>query len=337
MKIVAEKSLVWSYEIRKFENVLRSIETQYFEIKAKEQTTEIESFCQKYCLEIPPIYNVFRWWKTEVLKHLLLLKKLISQVDEQLINPFWIALSSVCLDCANIHRNHPTISFDDNHKREIDVWFEFNQKIKRIITDLTDLEKVGGINDDNPTKVYLGDSTKLDKTLPLTTTIDRVITSPPYPNRFSYIHTTRPQLFFMDVIKDAKTATDIDIDAIGGTWGRATSILDREPLQPNDEIADILQIFGDELLPKSLLMGNYAIKYFNMMHEHIKSLKPFVSKRFKGVYVVGNSRLYDIEIHTEIILAKIFQREGFNVDTIMMFRKRGGKSKLFETGVCVSI
>jgi tRNA G10 N-methylase Trm11 len=332
LQSVSEKCLSWHHEIEALQKILQNIETQYFEIR-KKANTDFETFCQKYKLEVPPIHNVFRWWQEDVLKDLLLLKKLVYQVEEKHLNPFWTALSSVCLDCANIHRNHPTISFDDKHKRKIDVWREFSEKTNRIFCDLKEVSKA---ELKNLSKVFLGDSTKIEEIL-TTEKIDRIITSPPYPNRFSYIHTTRPQLFFMDVIKDAKTATDIDIDAIGGTWGRATSILDKEFLQPNAEIRNILQVFINELQPKSLLMCNYAIKYFNLMHNHIKSVKSFLSENFKGVYVVGNSRLYGVEIHTEIILAKIFEREGFKVDKIMMFRKRGGKSKLFETGVCVSI
>lgn len=330
---VSEKSLEWNYKTEDLQKIVQEIKDSYLEIKREEEKTEIEDFCRKFDLEIPPIHNAFRWWRKEVLKDLLILKKLIFQVEPQFLNPFWIALSAVCLDCANIHRNHPTISFDDNHNRQIDVWTEFSGKINRI---LNDLKSVNQLKINNLATVKLGDSTQIEKILK-NEKIDRIITSPPYPNRFSYIHTTRPQLFFMDIINNAKKATDIDIDAIGGTWGRATSILDKEPLPPNTEIADILQIFMDDLQPKSLLMCNYAIKYFNLTHNHIKSLRPFLSDKFKGVYVVGNSRLYDVEIHTEIILSKIFQREGFTIDKIMMFRKRGGKSKLFETGVCISI
>ena len=42
------------------------------------------------------------------------------------------------------------------------------------------------------------------------------------------------------------------------------------------------------------------------------------------------------KIEREIILAKIFEKEGFTFDKIVIFRKRGGKAKLYETGVCVS-
>lgn len=57
--------------------------------------------------------------------------------------------------------------------------------------------------------------------------------------------------------------------------------------------------------------------------------------RFKGVYVVGNSRLSGVEIFTECILAKLFRHEGFEVEKIVSFRKRGGKKRLYETAIFV--
>ena len=84
-------------------------------------------------------------------------------------------------------------------------------------------------------------------------------------------------------------------------------------------------------------MCNYATKYFNMMDDHIKELRTRVNKGFRGVYVVGNSRLSGVEIYTEIILGRIFEKQGFNFDKVVVFRKRGGKKNLYETGVIVSL
>ena len=83
-------------------------------------------------------------------------------------------------------------------------------------------------------------------------------------------------------------------------------------------------------------MCNYATKYFLMLDKHIKSLKKIIKKNnFKGCYIVGNSRLSGIEIYTETILSKIFQINGFKIEKIIIFRKRGGKKELFETAVIV--
>ncbi len=72
---------------------------------------------------------------------------------------------------------------------------EFQNKIKEIIKDL---KKVSAINVIIPAEIFLGDSTRIENVIK-NKRFDRIITSPPYPNRFSYIHTTRPQLFFYGV------------------------------------------------------------------------------------------------------------------------------------------
>ena len=72
------------------------------------------------------------------------------------------------------------------------------------------------------------------------------------------------------------------------------------------------------------------------MAEHIRELDKITTANFRGTYVVGNSRLKDVEILTDVLLAKIFDIEGFNVDQLLVLRKRGGKKELYETAICVS-
>lgn len=330
---VTKWSLKWDHDIEYLKSIKSSIHKKFLANSKKAKDLTIEDFVTTFKLEIPKIHQPFRWWKEYVIKDLLILKKIVYElVEEENIGIFNIILSVISLDCANIHRNHPTISFDDNHTREINVWDEFEQNFNKIVKDLTEVQTIKKLK---KAKIINGDSTKLTKYLK-GIKIDKLITSPPYPNRFSYIHTTRPQLFFMDLLDNAKEATELDLQAIGGTWGRATSVLMKDYLEPNKEIKDILD-YIPELKEKTLLMCNYATKYFNMMHDHIKELKKNVNPGFKGVYVVGNSRLSGVEICTEIILGKIFEREGFKFDKVAVFRKRGGKKKLYETGVCVSL
>lgn len=330
---ITKWSLDWNIDIDKFKLDKTIIENAYIKEVKKYKKLDVEQYSLKKNIEIPRIHNVFRWWQKEVLKELMILKNVISSVgSSEFINLYNIILSVISLDCANVHRNHPTISFDDNHERNIDVWSEFSANFNKISKDLIE---VSDLKDIKKATIIKGDSTKLSEYLN-GYKIDKLITSPPYPNRFSYIHTTRPQLFFMNLIEDASEATELDIKAIGGTWGRATSLLQKEFIEPNKEIVAFLD-YIPELKPKNLLMCNYATKYFNMMHEHIKQLKQYANHGFRGVYVVGNSRLSGVEIYTEIILGKIFEKEGFIFDKIVVFRKRGGKKKLYETGVCISL
>lgn len=72
-------------------------------------------------------------------------------------------------------------------------------------------------------RAFLGDSRLLD-TLP-NVKYSCVITSPPYPNRMSYIRELRPYMYWLGFLCDGRQAGELDWKAIGGTWGCATSNL----------------------------------------------------------------------------------------------------------------
>jgi hypothetical protein len=282
---------------------------------------------------LPDIHDVFRWWKPGVLKNLLIAKALMRSPEFVPISHYlWLAINSAALECANIHRNHPTITFHDDHKRNIDVVNTICAELSDIDKDLKALPEMQ-LRNDKLSTVQLANSCN-----PITTTehFNCVITSPPYPNRFSYVHQTRPQLHFMGIIHNRRDATEIDLQTVGGTWGRATSNLMKEFIAPPSHLREALD-YIDELQPKNLLMCNYATKYFLDLNSHIVNLRRAVAAGFRGAYVVGNSRLSGVEIFTEVILARLFELNGFSVDEIVVFRKRGGRKRLYETAVCVSI
>ncbi len=327
---VGNKSLKWdnSY-LHLFNTYLNEI---YNLIEKSEQNT-IEDIVHIFNTRIPIIYNVFRWWQKNVLKNLIISREVMLKTKYLSIKDYlWVAINKACLDCANIHRNHPTITFDDNHKRKINVFYEIKNNLEMIYHDLVNLSKEE-ISFSKLGRVDLGDSTNNLKQH-IEQPVDFIITSPPYPNRYSYIHQTRPQLHFMELLDNIREATEIDLRAIGGTWGRATSVLQKELIPVPDDIKPYL-CYYDELKNKNKLMCNYATKYFIYMWNHIKLVKQTTKNKFQGAYIVGNSRLSGIEIFTESILGKIFQHEEFKVDKIISFRKRGGKKRLYETAICI--
>lgn len=79
---------------------------------------------------------------------------------------------------------------------------------------------------DNPKgtgNVLIGDSRHVSATVQ--GKYDLLITSPPYPNRMSYIRELRPYMYWLGYIETGRDAGDLDWAAIGGTWGIATSRL----------------------------------------------------------------------------------------------------------------
>lgn len=326
---VGNKSLKWdTTHLDKIEKYIAEISN----LLNNYENSTITDIVNLLNTRIPIIHNVFRWWQQKVLKDLILCREVMLKPEYLSVRDYlWIALNKACLDCANIHRNHPTISFDDNHQREIDVLHEVVSNLEMLCDDLRNLRKEE-ICFSEHNYIILGNSTNNLKNQ-LTHSVDFIITSPPYPNRYSYVHQTRPQLHFMEVLDDIKQATEIDLQAIGGTWGRATSVLQNHLIETPLEIKHYLCYY--EELKRNTLMCNYATKYFINMWQHIKALKEVKSGKFRGAYVVGNSRLSGVEIFTETILGKLFRHEGFEVEKIISFRRRGGKKRLYETAVCI--
>jgi hypothetical protein len=330
LKEVGNKSLLWSIsQLDLFDEYIRESD----ELLGEYNENSIEDVTEKFNTRLPIIHNVFRWWKKDALRDLIICRELIFQDKySPIFNYLWLAVNKAALDCANIHRNHPTITFDDDHQRKIDVYFEITENLKTIKGDLLSLS-ADELSFSNLNSIVLGNST-CDLENQIYERVDFVITSPPYPNRYSYVHQTRPQLHFMELLEDIRQATEIDLNAVGGTWGRATSILQNSLISVPDEIMPFLSYY-EELKEKSVLMCNYATKYFIDLLSHIRALKKVVNGNFRGAYVVGNSRLSDVEIFTEVVLGKIFELEGFKVEKIISFRKRGGRQRLYETAVCV--
>ena len=329
---VGEYSLVWDRhrvnDLREFQNVLK-FQLSAFSKKSLEETLKILS------ASLPNIHDVFRWWNPTVLRDLIVARELVRcesflSVKENL----WLALNSASIDCANIHRNHPTITFDDTHNREISV---MDTVIARLIEQTKDLMSLSEreLTNSKLGQVELRDACQnLPDSHPCLRGVTNVITSPPYPNRYSYVHQTRPQLHFMEVINERGEATDIDLLTVGGTWGRATSNLAKKLIVPEREIAECLDYYA-ALREQSVLMCNYATKYFLDLNRHITEMRRWAGSGFRGVYIIGNSRLKGVEVFAESILARLFEINGFTVEKMLVFRKRGGRKRLYETAVVI--
>jgi DNA methylase len=299
----------------------------------KRRESSVEEVSRDLATPIPDIHDVFRWWKPEVLRDLIIAKACAREKRFQpLERVLWLAITETSLACANIHRNHPTITFDDGHDRVIDVHAELRRELLEIAEDVSALTPEQ-ISWSDRSEVRLEDSCSPSSPLAVVT---HVITSPPYPNRYSYVHQTRPQLHFMDILETRRCATDIDLKTVGGTWGAATSMLTKSLIVPPEAVRPALS-YWDALSRESVLMCNYATKYFLDLERHLRSLRPMLVPGARCAYVVGNSRLSGVEIYTETILARLFQLTGFEVEKIILFRKRGGRKRLYETAVVARV
>ena len=156
-----------------------------------------------------------------------------------------------------------------------------------------------------------------------------VITSPPYVNRMSYVRELRPYMYWLGYLEQASDAGELDWQAIGGTWGSATSrvaVWQNKRKSPLDE----LDALTAKISRESDVLGRYVAKYFFDMLLHVKSLSGIVASGGEVHYVVGNSKFFDVVVPVERLFADIFERSGFRDAQVTTLRKRTSKRELYE-------
>ena len=194
---------------------------------------------------IPQIFNIERWWSSYTLKVLASLRTaLVRQFGEPEENDeysiVWIAFCRLIIETSSAAFNHVSMSFSDivtNHK--IECIEELFLSILEFILKAAEKNILGSA------KVLKVDSRNITNLGNFR--VNKVITSPPYPNRISYIRELRPYMYWTKFIDKAKEAGELDWLAIGGTWGIATSRLNSWSIE-------------EEALPKTIFSSVDKIK-----------------------------------------------------------------------------
>jgi hypothetical protein len=158
-----------------------------------------------------------------------------------------------------------------------------------------------------------------------------VITSPPYPNRMSYIRELRPYMYWLGYLHDARDAGELDWQAIGGTWGVATSNVGKwEPNGRAEVPFDGFDTILAAIAERSPVLSKYVHKYFCDMVAHVAQLFAVIRPGGSVHYIVGNSKFYDVMLPVEQIYAALFASAGFIDVETRVIRKRTSKKELYE-------
>jgi len=284
----------------------------------------------------PPIRNIERWWHAPALRFLRVVKRGIEDYRDQASSEDVIDLLYVCfcrtlIKISNAAFNHQSVSFDDSRQLNL---FDETKRYKAIFSrDVALVAKSAQFNPSIISHIIEGDARCVDEHL--SAKVDLVITSPPYPNRMSYIRELRPYMYWMGYLEKAREAGELDWQAIGGTWGAATSRL--SDWQRNEAIGyypeyfkAILRQIEDDENKSGRKMANYVARYFEDIAEHFKSLVRVLNPGAMVHYVVGNSTFYGVLVPVERLYQEIMTSVGFSEVNIETVRKRNSKKELYE-------
>jgi hypothetical protein len=283
----------------------------------------------------PPLHQIEKWWSGRTLASLARGMEIIRSEKGPTGDLLRIAFCRTMIERANVSFGHQSMSFKKpedalsllpDAEDERDVATAWSKAVEAI---------AGAARSDilvEP-KPVLCDARDL-RTALKPNTYGCVITSPPYPNRMSYIRELRPYMYWLGYLEDGRAAGELDWLAIGGTWGCATSNVAKwTPSTPVEipykgftEIIGAITATG----PKAKVLGRYVAKYFHDMVGHCESLFAVTAPGGAVHYIVGNSKFYDVMLPVEGIYAAMFESVGFKNVEIKTIRKRTSKKELFE-------
>jgi hypothetical protein len=294
-----------------------------------------ESNAAKYLADnadyVPRIHKVERWWTPANLMQLVCLRRMLLNFKADPIHYDLLRMGvlGILIPVSNAKHNHVSLTFAEHPLHTVNIVCVIGEQYRKMIEDL---RAVSGLPRSEVT-IYSGNSKEASSVLPKSQKVTAVITSPPYPNRFSYARETRPHLFFFDFIKDAGCVGEMETDAIGGTWGKATSVLINGVKPANKIVADLLQSHLAPVRDGGALMASYVTKYFNDIYTHAGEVAKVCAKHAQLAYVVGNSKFFENPLASDEILASIFAHFGFTLHRIDRMRRRQSKSGLYEAVV----
>ena len=330
LHFVCEISLKWTLDPAELRKDLLAIQDHVQETKLRRIG---EASLEDLGLTPPPIHNPFRWWREDVLLDLLTVLAAIDSVPSRHEHRqfFRLALAGVLVpDLTNVTLGRLQLHFINRQDDEINVWKTFQSHALTMVDDLSEVALLKGLG---AAQVFHTDSTNpvLDSGLPL---VDRVVTSPPYPNRYSYVWNTRPHLYLLGFFENAKQASTLDLSTIGGTWGTATSVLGKGSIEPKYPVIErAVSPVTKEIGASDRLMANYVMKYFNLLAQQIVALDEMIASDGQVAYVVGCSRIKGVYVETDVLLAEIFEGLGYRVKKIERFRRRHSGQDLHESTV----
>lgn len=280
----------------------------------------------------PNLFKIEKWWSPGALHAMKVLRYLIDVYEGQTRNLLDVAFCRTLIACSNAAFNHQSMSFKGSTAET--ALFDFDEAelaFARYENEVSQLVESARFDLSGKASVCEGDSRDVIKNLQ---PADFVLTSPPYVNRMSYIRELRPYMYWLRYLDQASDAGNLDWQAIGGTWGTATSKLNSwkptEPTPIDDTLGAVTGMILRDGGKNGSLLANYVTKYHHDMWLHFKSITKHVKPGGQVSYIIGNSMFYGHEIPAQEWYAVMLHALGYQSVQIEVIRKRNSNKALFE-------
>lgn len=172
--------------------------------------------------------------------------------------------------------------------------------------------------------------------------VDLLITSPPYLNNYHYNRNTRPHLYWLGFAQNPGDFKSLEEANFGKYW---QTVRDQKPIAldfalPESDLAERLEAMREIGLEKGNYGGsgwaNYAASYFNDCARFARATAKVLRPGGTALVVIGNSILQGIQIATDQYLSQIAAINGLDAIEIHIPRATRIGNSIIQSQVRVA-
>ena len=307
--IVEDAAEVIGFDLNPLAILIATAKTTKYNLDSLHQ--EIEQFEEKLLsikdYEVPQFTILESWFKQEQIISLAKLKEAIDLIEDEKNKLFFTLILSETIRDVSLTRNGEfklyKIPVEKREAFNPDVYLVFMDKLRKKYHKLETFYRQTGFSD-KKTKVVIHHKSLEEGDL-LDKSVDLVVTSPPYGDS----HTTVAYGQFSRLSNEwlgHENAVHIDRNLMGG--GAVANNLGAFGISELDDAISEIEVAETNSKTKRL---PYVQSFYKDYEDSIKTVARTVKKGGYVLYLVGNRRVRDVELPTDIITARMFEKYSF--------------------------
>lgn len=290
-------------------------------------------------IDAPDFLKSEKHFKPKILKNLELLKGRIFSFtpmtdDEQIaLNLIKVAFASILIDCSNLKRS-PSLGYVNKDLADDTPYTLIKNKLSQISSDLVALQE----NYAESIPVLCEVFTANARDYLHQNQYDLVITSPPYMNGMDYVINYKIEMAWLDFADDQKSLKAIKDDMVVCD-NVSRGLIRNFSLEKDTFYDEWLEDIKESIKYNIEKRGTYrrvdmpyiVHKYFDDMYNIMANIIPHINKNGRFILVVGDSLIADTYLPTDLLIAKIGNKLGMEIEGIEKARgRRSGQVRSYK-------
>ena len=273
------------------------------------------------------------FFSTAVERKALFTLDYIEDLTPPLKDVFRVAFASVMVEFSN-YSYEPSLGTRPGAGKALvddaDVSGIVAAKLRDMAADIAELQQDRAVADSGPGwRIYERSFFDAESCLEASS-VNLVVTSPPYMNNYHYVRNSRPQLFWTGLVQSSQELKRLETGNFGKFWQtvRGDGPMPLVPSLPQleQEISEIRQLNGDRGVYGGNGWANYVTAYMNDLERFCGLLGNFLKPGGIAIVVIGNSIVQGREVKVEERLCEIAELRGLSAVDVTRLRDRVGSS-----------